>query len=248
MYELKDNNTDRVLREILTTKDYDKFHYIKGNRPLNEAHVVELLHSFEELGNLTDREPLEIDEENGVLDGQHRLEVCKRLGWHFSYTIQPVNSIELTRARNLHRRNWVWQDFGYSYADLGEENYKQFMGLVELYKFPLKTMLAYCGYNGHNKDFRGGKLVIKDKARTLRQLTQLKEVTEILTDIRPNSALNMAFYYIFNSPVYDHKHMMLKFAKHQNMLQEWARVPDYMRNLEDIYNTNMSAENRVRLF
>jgi hypothetical protein len=240
---------NQIKGAVLNTTDYGRFHSIKGNRPINEMHVKELIKSFTEFGNLTPDYPIDINDENGVQDGQHRLEVCKRLGWPVHYRITPNISIEVIQALNRGRRNWGWRDYGDSYAKLGVEHYKQFMGLADQYNLPFRTLMVFSAFPGKGADFRAGKYELKDKARTFHMLNQLNDVLDMLRDEHRCTGIMMqSLYTIFNSPNYDHKRMIGKIEKYHNQLKGWANISDYMRNFEDIYNYNQTEETRVRLF
>lgn len=234
---------------VLNTKDYGRFRSIKGNRPINEMHVKELTRSFTEFGNLTPDYPIDINEDNEIQDGQHRLEVCKRLEWPVHYRVVPRINIEVVQALNRGRRNWGWRDYGDSYAKLGVESYKQFMGLAEQYNLPFRTLMVFSAFPGKTRDFREGRYELKDKARTFRMLNQLNDVREILLDEhRVTGIMMQSIYNVFNAPNYDHKRMVAKLEKYHNNLKGWANISDYMRNFEDIYNYNQTEETRVRLF
>lgn len=240
---------NQIVPTVLNTTDYGRFHSIKGNRPINEMHVKELMRSFTEFGNLTPDYPIDINDENGIQDGQHRLEVCKQLGWPIHYRIVPNASIEVIQALNRGRRNWSWKDYGYSFEKLGNEHYRNFMGLAEQYNLPFRAVMVFSAFPGKGKDFREGRYEMKDKARTLHMLNKLNDYLDILRDEHRVTGLNMqAIYNITNAPNYDHKRMMNKLTKYHNQLKGWTNVSDYMRNLEDIYNYNQTEDTRVRLF
>ena len=65
-----------MTNKILVTKDYHKFSFLKGNRAINIRHLNNLITSIKEKDL---KMPIIVNEELGVLDGQHRLKAYQTL-------------------------------------------------------------------------------------------------------------------------------------------------------------------------
>ena len=73
--------TDLVIYE---TNDYEKFKLLGLNRPLTDNHSLEQV--IKE-NNLLKYNAMIVTPDFEVLDGQHRLEICKKLGMPIFYII-----------------------------------------------------------------------------------------------------------------------------------------------------------------
>ena len=62
----------------METTDYSIFKYLKDNREINRSHVNRLIESIQE-ENLLQINPILVNKEMEIIDGQHRLEACKLL-------------------------------------------------------------------------------------------------------------------------------------------------------------------------
>ncbi len=67
------------MEQVQKTNDYSKFNILKGNRPLDRYHLKKLKESVEKENHLN-LHPIIINQNNEVIDGQHRLEVARQLG------------------------------------------------------------------------------------------------------------------------------------------------------------------------
>src|SRR4051812_17863079 len=67
--------------EILETSNYDVFVLDKKNRPISDEKVLTFMKEFQAGHFFMNEFPVIVDKQNIILDGQHRFEACKRLGY-----------------------------------------------------------------------------------------------------------------------------------------------------------------------
>ncbi|RAN77988.1 hypothetical protein B5P43_18325 [Bacillus sp. SRB_336] len=247
-------HTPDVLNEkvVHITKSYEKFKTMDGNRHVNDTHVKQLQRLMLTNGNLTAEFPIIVDKDHYVIDGQHRLEALKGLGWEIGYRIEENATIDTVRAINQGNRNWGWRDMAYSYAQRGNENYQWFLAFVDQYglKFHpgvrLATVVGGTSATSASKGFAGGDLVIADKAKAHDQARQLIEIQRLVQ--LDGGDFSNALITVMRSPAYDHERMMHKLRQQGELLPGKAKITDYMRRLEDMYNFGFAEDARVRLF
>lgn len=238
-----------LTREIHLTNDYKTFKTLDGNRVVDEHHVKQLQKLMLKNGNLTHEFPIVVDSEGYVIDGQHRLEALKGLGWEIGYRIEEGATIDTVRAINQGNRNWSWRDLAYSYASRGSEPYAWFLNFVDQYGLrfhPALVIASSIQGRMNTAKFNSGDLVIPDKARAhdaARQVVEIQRLVQIV-----NGDFSSALINVMRSPAYDHDRMLNKLRQQGELLPPKARHTDYMRRLEDMYNFGYSEENRVRLF
>lgn len=92
------------------TTNYEIFGDIASNRELDPRHVNRLKKAIQEK-NLLHLNPIIVDEENRVIEGQHRLEAAKQLQLPIYYiTDSNVDKSDIA-ALNTNKKNWSVQDY-----------------------------------------------------------------------------------------------------------------------------------------
>lgn len=127
--------------EIKRTKYYDMFRLKKENREINPNKVLSLKNNLIENGRQI--MPIICNREMEVIDGQHRLEAIKELGWEVMYYVdEAVTAKDLISINNT-QKNWSMMDYIHFYASSGDETYIKLEKLCKKYdEFPLKAILA----------------------------------------------------------------------------------------------------------
>jgi ParB-like chromosome segregation protein Spo0J len=74
----------KVVNQVNQTNDYEMFKTLDGNRTVNKLHVSRLKESFKTAYLLS---PILINQQNQIIDGQHRFEAAKILGLPVNYII-----------------------------------------------------------------------------------------------------------------------------------------------------------------
>ncbi len=241
-------------REVKMTKDYTRFKTLPGNREVNHQHVKQLQRLMVDNGNLTAEFPIILGTDGYVIDGQHRLEALKGLGWEVGYIVEDSATVTTVRAINQGNRNWSWEDILYSYASMGNENYKWLVAYFKNNDVRVSTAMAIIAaslpYQASaatvKNDFTSGDLVIEGKSKIYDLTSQLLDIQR-LVEI-PYTDFCLAVILLMRSPSYDHDRMLTKLRSLGHELPTKARKTVYMRALEDMYNHSYSDENKVRLF
>ena len=86
----------------MKTKNYEMFEYMDSNRKINAGLVERLVKSIKEIGYIESR-PIIVNEDMVVIDGQHRLEACKRLGIPVIYQVSNVDMSKAMIALNTNQ-------------------------------------------------------------------------------------------------------------------------------------------------
>lgn len=232
------------------TTDYDQFVSLKGNRMVGAKHVKQLIRKMEEEGNLTQVFPIVVNEKMEVIDGQHRLAALRDLGWPVFYEVKKNLTMETVQALNTGTQNWTWFDYAWSFSQQGNEEYTKFLNIWEFFNLPYSYLIYYAtgakeaGKKG--KSFSKGEFKFVDHTETFRLLKQYKEISEVAE--HNTSGFAQAIHDIMRLPNYDHKRMVAKMSKFGGELKGYTNKLDYLRAIEDIYNTYVPEEEKVRLF
>lgn len=242
--------------KVLETKDYGIFKKMKGNREADKKHYRKIKNNMIEVGNLTHEFPIVVNEYMEVVDGQHRLEALKELGWPVGYRIQEGLTLDTVRGINQAQQNWSWFDYATSFAvkgtDVQKDNYQKILALHKEFGYPKSVLMVFVnkwanakkGYKPVN--FNQGELVIPNYDRTVRLLNKYRQVSQLTT--RSDSQFATAVSKIMENDTYDHDRMLHKLKVTDTIIKPMASVEDYARALEGIYNFRVAEGAKQRLY
>lgn len=112
--------------KIYETTDYGMFRQMLGNRDIKgESKIV---NSIKKVGYVMN--PIIVNEKNEIIDGQNRLEALRSLGLPVYYIIQEGLDVQACRYLNIGQTNWTTEDYVYSYADEGNQDYRRLASLM----------------------------------------------------------------------------------------------------------------------
>lgn len=228
--------------EVLSTTNYNIFGSVVGNRRLIPSHVRSLERAVEE-DNLLHANPIIVDEEMRVIDGQHRLEVAKRLGVPIFYIVTRVDSGVIPQI-NTARRNWTTKDYINYCAELGVQDYKALRTIMNMTDIHPSIVLE-AGNLNRGEIARGKlKLTPGDARMLLDRLEKLQDYVD--TDPSLGSARMLrAFIRLMEEGMYKHSTMLKKLKSRKGTIKTYDRLEDNMRELEDVYNYWTKTRERI---
>jgi hypothetical protein len=239
--------------QVHKTSNYELFKFLGANRELGKGHVERLKKAFEERGNLTQVQPLLVNENMEIIDGQHRFLAAKELGEPIYYMVYPGLGISDARTMNIMHKEWRTDDYAKSYADSGDASYRRYLQLREEFGATHSTILAVTTEGlgkGAFSAFRNGEYVLtpegyEEAKEALGNLTQLEELVPSITN---RKEFDLAAIKSMRMPDYDQARMVKKLSQVGSSIPSYSSSLDYQRALEDAYNRHVTEENRVRLF
>lgn len=244
-------NTLKSETSVFRTKNYDMFKRIAGNRPVNEPHIVRLMKSFKKQYLFT---LITLNEFYEVIDGQHRIEACKRLGLEVNYTIIPGLRLKDCQRYNTVDKIWGKSAFLESYKELGIKSYLQLYEFMKNYpEFSVGVAEAIMSNNiagvnnrkrlqqGAKNDserihyFQDGQFKVADLNLAYENAAKIKEYQPYFKFYNSGSFVRTLIP-LFKKSVYKHETMLQKLEKQPNSLVKCASVTQYIQLMEKIYN------------
>jgi hypothetical protein len=140
MFEVKDVNTGIT---VYSSKDYEKFKIIEGNRIANPKHVNRLYQSIMDNGLLCN--PIIVNKKYEIIDGQHRFLAAKKADIKIFYIMLDDYNLSDVHTLNLNQKNWTKKDFMDGFADMGLESYIKLKAFCEKNSdFTFTDCIALC--------------------------------------------------------------------------------------------------------
>lgn len=248
---------------ILKTTNYDNFKALQGNRVVDPCNVKKIKESISDIG-YKKSQPIIVDEDLQIVDGQHRFTACKELGLPIYFTIEPTNneSIKITQKFNKDQKNWGAMDFLRSYAERGFKDYIRFLDYME--KNNVKQDVLLILINGApspnvTAKIREGALSFGDEEikKADYYLTRLKdiqnaipnslEVDKIIYNRIFLSKTCTALRRIMKCDNYNHKRMVNQVALNYKSL-DFRNIQACGESFVTIYNNKLQQNNRLPLF
>ncbi len=236
--------------EVHVTTDYSIFKGYVGNRVVNMHHVNDLIKSIARK-NMLAQNPIMVNENMQVIDGQHRLEAAKANNLPLYYMIVSGGNLEDIQALNTSSLRWTALDFLKSYVEQGAEQY------IELEKY-LSTGIRLTNlvqiFSRDTKEKGGGVWSEFKRGKfTFRNKEQGDMVVEALVALKPFATQrawnDREFVSALTRALHDVTlpELMMKIDEYGQKIEGRASVRDYLRQLEEIVNWNMRT-NITRFF
>lgn len=228
---------------IQNTTDYDQFKTKKGNRRVVPGSVLRLVRSIQK-HNMLEVNPIIVNLNKEVIDGQHRLEAARKLGLPIHYVIFDPASLTEIQLLNANVKVWSSTDFMDSYVATGRQEYKIFKEFRERFGFPhgATIMLLSSPFEGKRPKqahqlFKEGKLIIVDLERSQAIAEEiLRMFPHINNDVRSSNR----FYDVMIKMILNYKDeyekLLVKLAGSQDRIHHGESMNDYIQQFEGILN------------
>lgn len=161
----------KVIGEIYEETDYSVFKHLAGNRAVKPSRAKKIRDSIEKVGYVLN--PIIVNKEMQVIDGQGRLAALKELGLPVIYTIDENAGINECMSMNIGQTNWGIIDYIEMYASIGVEDYVRFLEVYKEFHPKGMTIDEMCGIclnrlitNGYGSStIKNGELKFTEKQR-----------------------------------------------------------------------------------
>ena len=228
-------------KTIKVTKNYEQFSLVKGNRNIDPLHLSRLIKAMDE--NYVPN-PIIVNTNYEIMDGQHRFEACKRLVLPVYFIVS--DSWELQDIRNMNSlvKKWAMSDYVQSYKALEKTiagPYTTLEWYTKAYGMPYECSLqllngktAVIGKEITDK-FKKGEFIVND-------LNYAKTFGNFLMRIKPyfshynkrsfvNALMHLIADHRFNKKVF-----LERLDKHSMKMRKCSNIKDYVDVLEYVYN------------
>ena len=240
--------------KIDKTNNYDQFSLILGNRQLNPTHLKHLEASILKK-NMLDVNPIIVNDDNEIVDGQHRLEVARRNNLTIYYArVNSNSSLPEVQLLNANLRNWTMQDYLNSYIELGNDDYVKLKEFCDFYQLPISVSMhllsgktATHAIQEFVHTFKEGKFKVVGLKKAIDMAEKLMLVKPYVEgpawkDREFLRALQLALKKVGS------KRLIKKLSTSGFKIHRQLGTKEYLRVLEDIYNHRLREESKIRFF
>jgi hypothetical protein len=250
------NNSSQVqnnkeVNKVYQTSNLSIFKQIDGNRVPNIQHVKRLADSIRVYGMKCN--PILVNEQMQVIDGQHRLMAAKESESFVYYII--VNGYDLNEVHtlNLNQKNWTKKDFMEGYANIGIKDYVLIKKFTEKNDdFVLTDCIAFCSNNSVNsgttnngkKPFENGEWKCKDLIIAQDWANKIRMIKPYYSEFNRSTFVGTMISLFMNNN-FDFNEFMHKLRLQPTALVTCANREQYKTLIEDIYN--YKNRNKVNL-
>jgi hypothetical protein len=225
---------------VESTLNYDKFKFFKGNRPIQEKKIKSILKSVEGGINLFPYCPILVNKDYFVIDGQHRLESCKRLKSYVYYIVVPSFTLYQIAQINSVVTKWSYSDFTTAYIESGIEDYKQLMFFKDKYEMPYTLCIALLMLGSSNErdsslteTFYRGEFKCNHYEKAKKILDLVYDYLDICIFYKDRNFVR-AVELISRMSEYKHKGIITYLKSHEMVIIKESTSKGYMKQLMDI--------------
>lgn len=239
------------MSKILSTTDFNMFRRLKGNRAIDKAFLNKLIAEIAK-DNRLQYNPITINGNNEIIDGQHRLTAAEKLKLPIYYIVNPNATIEEAKRENVFQHEWKYRDYLESYVELGYPEYVTLEQFIKEYQLSLYIgmLLAFGEYSSparlRNK-FKLGQFSFTDKQKAENMASFINELKEFCID---NAWMQRDFLRAL-SLVYDkldQKLFLKKLAQYHEKIERQVSAKEFIHKFEIILNRGVHEGNETRLY
>lgn len=234
------------MSEILKTTDYSIFKKCEVNRELDHANLNRVLASIR-ARNMLNLRPILVNKNMEIIDGQHRLEVARKLGVEIYYQIDQEASEEDIIMLNANQARWQLADYINFYAKKGKESYVRFQNFCKKNNVTFDLARKLMGKDGGESSvkIKSGTFLFSQESEEA-VLLDLFQIEKVMAVIRRCTIKKEKF---LDSPKFKHSlavfmkkegvdfdTMMRKIEMNVDALHMCPNTPLYMEMFKRIYN------------
>lgn len=237
--------TSQVVGKIYSTVNYDMFKLRKDNRDIKEFNVSLKMESIVSMGQITS---ILIDPDGYVIDGQNRLEACKRLGIPVKYEVIE-KSISTTDIAEIQNTSVKWNTGDYLKSFSADNNpdyllYAKFKKSFPEISHSIAVMLLRNDIHRnkeHERSFHEGTFKVADYQKAVRIASRLRELSQFYKGTSKRG-FALAFTKMSEHQEFDYDRLLRKMPKRCKDIMDFSRQEDYLTTLENIYNWRESKK------
>lgn len=175
------------------------FKTLNSNRRLYKPHVKRLVAAFDGNPRSNVYNPILVNENYEIIDGQHRVAALTELKMPIHYIVGEGLDIEDAQDINAGAKPWSPIDYARSFAAQGKKAYAIYIEFKEKYKLNHDTLLRFLALDEPttSEAFKRGRLHITNRKRSDEIATMFAKIVKITGN--KHRALAFAFLGLYDA-------------------------------------------------
>ncbi len=237
---------------IQKTNDYSMFKFRDDNRKVIRSHVNNLKASIREK-NFLPYEPIDVNGDFEVIDGQHRLTAAKELELEIYYVVREDLEPHDMITMNANNKNWKMDDFFRFYLHHKKPEYLKLQKFMIDQKMQLRVALGLL--SGRTKEafssFKNGTFqcrndLIEDRLRICWDTISIIRKHGGYTTYLESAKFWKSLVVLTKHPFFDEEKWKHNLMYKVESMGPRATFDDYLRLLQNIYNWKNSQKISLR--
>lgn len=232
------------MSEMKTTKDYGKFKFQTGQRPVNlETPEAKALRRSMRAYGFLPAFPMMV-RRNGsssslvIVDGQHRFAIARELGLPVHYVIDDTD-VDVT-AINQGQRKWTLSDYIHRWSVQGVDSYLELTAFHEQYGIPVQICAAILAGTASSNNVRQavmeGRFKIKTRELAHRVASSIQALAKINPRVAKKNSFVQALWACYFVDYFDDSRLVDSFRKRPDALQNAGDREGFLDMIHEAYN------------
>jgi ParB-like chromosome segregation protein Spo0J len=245
---------DKSIKEVErhVTTDYDQFTFKETNRKVTQGGVEAMIKTIK-AHNKLHLNPIHVDTQMRVVNGQHRYLAAKALGLPLYYYIEDATDQEMLAISGT-QKSLTLRDYLDSYVMQGKAEYIKVRDFIDKHKVVLGSAISLLSGrntipNSELMDmFKAGTFKVRSIEHAERLLAIREVVHEVGKDFYGSRSFTNAIAKIASLPNFDEDRMTEKIkARGHGELHQAPTTELYVGQLLNLYNKNLPKQNHLKL-
>lgn len=221
---------------IWTATDYSKFKLNEFNR--EPSHYKRVLDSIQR-NDHTKYQPILVDREMNIVDGQNRFLACKELGLPIHFIVSKDIHIFAAADINQASKNWSTLDYVQHYSKRGKESYTKILDLCAKYNQRISIIIQFGklseGAKSHTENVKRGNFQFREDI-DVEDFFEHVSVFNNYYDFSKNDRFVRALLRLYLHEDYDKNRMVNKLRKASGIVNEQPKIELIVEELLKVYN------------
>lgn len=234
-----------IAYNVYETVDYDDFNFLEENRSVSSNHVNNLVKSIN-LGYTFP--PIIVDENMGVIDGQHRLKAYEITGEPARFIVQGNLKENTLQKANTDVVKWSTPQHVDYHIKKGNEHYKKLKEFKEYSEMPWAQASRILGKSKDPKVWSVAKVLQNGLFEVTYEDDAYMFVDEVIMRIRmeyPTGKIISAIKNIYNLGV-DNKRLVTAVNITEDELKLLNTVPKIIETIVKVYNKDLGRKDQIK--
>lgn len=222
---------------VCCTDDYENFKFFDWNRELNVNHIKKLMISYQEQ-DLSSTNPILIDKNFYILDGQHRFTALKELNKPIYYQIVDIDKQGIFALNSVNKK-WTGLDKLHFLSKTGNEWAGYSLELIKKYNIAAKVLIAAAGTHALDKEY--------DIYKTDDFLKELMRVKRVLPARLKHALFYVAVLLLLRNNDAKTEHLINNIEKYGGDMQGRSSIEGYKEELLKVYNRGLRTSKKIEM-